>query len=755
MIQRYHDAGFPAVAITTSEEERLERLIVEELGQNCKIASVSATGGLRDVRAQALLDDKADYRKAFAWASKAQDNVLIVYDFQHVIRNAGAYRSLKDQFPALKANGSMVVLVAPSWSLPLELEHDLPILELPLPTRDQLDAALRIACEGIKINGKVSDLLDAAAGLALQEAENTFALASLSGDIDQGIVTAEKMRLIKSSGYLEVFPAVDPRLIGGLDNYKMYMLGEALPVKGDPDLAVKGILFVGIPGCIAGDTELTYLRGSRKGGRTIKLADFYHKFNGLPTSTRPWEDITMPTFLHSMDGERTVFYNRVVSVLEAGIKPLLKMTFDDGSHLRLTENHPIATPNGFMAANSLTEGDIVLARGSMKPISEGGRDLSLRPPRILVNVKYHPYGAYKEVAGYEYTRVARARLLVEARMNGIDYAEFVHCLKHNEERSRTLRFLPQEMEVHHMDEDTLNDDLGNLMVLSKPEHARIHGKTENFNCEYLREVRVCGIEMQPAEMTYDIQMDYPANNFAANGIIVHNTGKSLCSKAAGALLGWPVLRADVGALKGSLVGQSEANMRGMLKLADAVAPCILWLDEIEKGIGGYASSANTDSGVTLGMVGTLLTWMQEHSSSVLTIATCNDYRKLPPELTRAGRFDERFFVDLPNLVEREEIAKVHLGRLNISGDLIQHAADIAVLTDTWTGAEIEQLVKSAARRTQRKLTLDSIKEAAATIKPLAKVDPEGMEALRRWGRECMTLANSPEEQKTSGRKVKR
>ena len=95
---------------------------------------------------------------------------------------------------------------------------------------------------------------------------------------------------------------------------------------------------------------------------------------------------------------------------------------------------------------------------------------------------------------------------------------------------------------------------------------------------------------------------------------VPGVGKSLCSKAAGALLGWPVLRADVGALKGSLVGQSEANMRNMLKLADAVAPCILWLDEIEKGIGGYASSANTDSGVTLGMVGTLLTWMQEHSS---------------------------------------------------------------------------------------------------------------------------------------------
>jgi hypothetical protein len=748
MIRRYNDAGFPAVAIATAEEERLQRLIAEDLPPESKVCSISSTGGLRDVRSGQLLDDKADYRKAFSWAGKAKDNILICYDFQHVIRNAGAYRALKDQFPAMKANGSMVVLVAPAWSLPLELEHDLPVLELPLPTREQLGYALRTCCEGMEINGKVSDILDAAAGLSLQEAENTFALASLTGDIDQGIVTAEKMRLIKSSGYLEVFPAVDPRLIGGLDAYKMYMLQHVLPNKQDPDLYVRGILFVGVPGCLAGDTELIYLRGSRKGGRAIKLADFHRKFNGLPTSTRPWEDITMPIFLHSMNGERTVFYNRVVSVLEAGIKPLLKMTFDDGSQLRLTENHPIATPNGFLEANRLTEGDVVLARGSMKPVSEGGRDLSLRPPRIIVNTKYHPYGSFKETSGYEYMRVFRARLVIEARMNGMDYEEFVHCLKHNEERSKQLRYLPQEVEVHHMDEDTLNDDLGNLMVLFKP----VHGQTENFHCEYLKEVRVCGIELQQPEMTYDIQMDYPANNFAANGIIVHNTGKSLCSKAAGALLGWPVLRADVGALKGSLVGQSEANMRGMLKLADAVAPCCLWLDEIEKGIGGYASSANTDSGVTLGMVGTLLTWMQEHSSSVLTIATCNDYRKLPPELTRAGRFDERFFVDLPSMIERQEIATVHLDRLKMTTAL---SGEIASLTDGWTGAEIEQLVKSAARRTQRKITLEAVKEAALTIKPISKIDPEGTEQLRQWGRNCLTLANSPDEQKATGRKVKR
>jgi SpoVK/Ycf46/Vps4 family AAA+-type ATPase len=167
---------------------------------------------------------------------------------------------------------------------------------------------------------------------------------------------------------------------------------------------------------------------------------------------------------------------------------------------------------------------------------------------------------------------------------------------------------------------------------------------------------------------------------------------------------------------------------------------------------GFASSSNTVSGVTLGMVGTLLTWMQEHSSPILTVATCNDYRKLPPELTRAGRIDERFFVDLPSLIEREEIARVHLERLKITTDL---APEIAALTDTWTGAEIEQLVKSAARRTQRKITSEAIKQAAATIKPIAKVDPEGTEQLRRWGKECLTIANSPDQPAEKGRRVKR
>jgi hypothetical protein len=112
---------------------------------------------------------------------------------------------------------------------------------------------------------------------------------------------------------------------------------------------------------------------------------------------------------------------------------------------------------------------------------------------------------------------------------------------------------------------------------------------------------------------------------------VPGTGKSLSARVISAILGWPLVRLDISAAKGSLVGQSESNLRRGLALADAVAPCVLWLDEIEKAVGGYSSSAATDGGTTLSMVGTLIIWMQEHKSPVTVVATCNDYTKLPPE----------------------------------------------------------------------------------------------------------------------------
>ena len=145
---------------------------------------------------------------------------------------------------------------------------------------------------------------------------------------------------------------------------------------------------------------------------------------------------------------------------------------------------------------------------------------------------------------------------------------------------------------------------------------------------------------------------------AASGILligVPGCGKSLLAKAVGNLWKLPLLRLDVGKCFGSLVGASEENIRRAIKTAESVAPCILWLDELEKGLAGTQSSGQSDGGTTARVFGTFITWLQEKKSPVFVIGTANSVRQLPPELLRKGRFDEIFFVDLPQKGERKEI----------------------------------------------------------------------------------------------------
>lgn len=262
----------------------------------------------------------------------------------------------------------------------------------------------------------------------------------------------------------------------------------------------------------------------------------------------------------------------------------------------------------------------------------------------------------------------------------------------------------------------------------------------DFNPGGLNEVQKY-IEREVIEVFRDENM---AVLLSPKGIIfvgVPGVGKSLLAAFIAKMLGWPLARMNFANLKGSLVGQSEGNIKAALKQVDAAAPVVLWIDEIEKGVGGHASSGQTDGGTTLGMLGTLLTWLQEHTSRVYVVATCNDYHKLPPELTRAGRFDERFFVDLPTTPEeRAEIALVHLKRFSKTVDGL---ADVcAELSDGWTGAEIEQLVKSAARRTRMNVTKASLESCAAEIRPISKVRGKEIADLREWAASAFRKANS-------------
>jgi SpoVK/Ycf46/Vps4 family AAA+-type ATPase len=216
---------------------------------------------------------------------------------------------------------------------------------------------------------------------------------------------------------------------------------------------------------------------------------------------------------------------------------------------------------------------------------------------------------------------------------------------------------------------------------------------------------------------------------------VQGAGKSLACKAIAGSWHLPLLRMDFGALYSKWSGESERNLRDALKLAEQLAPCVLWLDEIEKGIS--TSSDHTDGGVSRRVLGTLLTWMSERSSRVFLAATANDVQRLPPELLRKGRFDEIFFVDLPAPPVRAEIFRIHLRRRGLAPESFDVEA-LAAASDGFSGAEIEQgivgaMYEAAGRGTALDTTL--VLEELQRTRPLSVVMAEPVAALRAWARE--------------------
>jgi ATP-dependent 26S proteasome regulatory subunit len=235
---------------------------------------------------------------------------------------------------------------------------------------------------------------------------------------------------------------------------------------------------------------------------------------------------------------------------------------------------------------------------------------------------------------------------------------------------------------------------------------------------------------------------------------IPGTGKSLTAKMISALWNIPLIRLDIGALFGSLVGQSEANVKQALALAEAVAPCLLWIDEIEKGL----ATGGGDGGTSMRVMGSILSWMQEKKSSVFVVATANNIDMLPPELLRRGRFGDIFFLDLPTLEERREIFTVHIhkrGRKPEDYDLDQ----LARASDGYVGAEIEQAVIDAMYAAfddpdspEREFTTEDIMLALQKLVPMSRSQREIIQTLRNWLTEGR--ARSASFQKTAEAKEK-
>ncbi len=214
---------------------------------------------------------------------------------------------------------------------------------------------------------------------------------------------------------------------------------------------------------------------------------------------------------------------------------------------------------------------------------------------------------------------------------------------------------------------------------------------------------------------------------------IQGTGKSLTAKAIAHHWHLPLLRLDVGRLFGGLVGESESRTRQMIQLAEALAPCILWIDEIDKAFSGFDSKG--DSGTTSRVFGTFITWLAEKKSPVFVVATANNIQALPPEMLRKGRFDEIFFVGLPSQEERYAIFELHLARLRPHNLKNYDLERLAYETPDFSGAEIEQTLIEAMHigfSQNRDFTTDDILEAASQIVPLARTAQEQIQFLKDW-----------------------
>jgi SpoVK/Ycf46/Vps4 family AAA+-type ATPase len=237
----------------------------------------------------------------------------------------------------------------------------------------------------------------------------------------------------------------------------------------------------------------------------------------------------------------------------------------------------------------------------------------------------------------------------------------------------------------------------------------------------------------------------PANPKGILLVGIQGAGKSLFAKAISSFWNFPLLRLDMGKVFSGLVGSSEQNMRQVFKVAESVAPCILWCDEIDKGMSGSKASGTTDGGTTSRVLGSWLTWMQDRKSPVFVVATANDVSSLPPELLRKGRFDEIFFVDLPKLLERKTIFNIHLEKRNRNPKNFNLEL-LADLSESFTGAEIEAAIEAALYEAfsdnKREIITSDIADAIKDSVPISKLMKEEIQYLRSWASERARNASS-------------
>jgi SpoVK/Ycf46/Vps4 family AAA+-type ATPase len=696
--------------------------------------------------------------------------IYVMHAAHHwLAKHPGMIECLRHYVREFSENPSLrLVLVSPEGEmLPEELQHDIPVVDYSLPDKEEIVDIYRYVMDSCAVDGgeapnvhsskQINTIVSSASGMTQMEVEVALSKAIVENKTQKSLeweqvdflsfnstILEAKTEVVKQSEVLELMPCVSIKEVGGLENYKEWIRMVASCLTPEAEQAgvdkAKGVVVVGPPGCITGDATVVYRRGKRNSGRGISLQELYRKFNGLPTSTRKWED-GLDTDLHSYCLETgKVQFNRIVKVLEAGEKKVIEIVAvaDGGGEYRisLTADHPMINSDGvFQPAGEFVEGNLIRMIGSMKPTGCSGKQK--RPSRRVVETLkfYQGQSNMHLVNGCAYQRTNYARLVLEAHMNQVSTDEFIEACRTNPDRAKLFKVLPKGLDVHHIDENPMNDSIGNLMVLSSAEHSRLHGKVENFDVEYTVEHRIKSVkQLSGLRMTYDVQMEVPLNNFVCSGFIVHNTGKTLLGKTTGTVLNRPLVRVDISKCFAGIVGQSEGKARSAIRQLEAMSPVVALIDEVDKALGG-AHKGGGDSGVSQRVLGIFLTAMQESKADIFWILTANRVGNLPSEMLRKGRMDEVFAVLPPNRTEREAVFRIHLKKRKVDPDSVEDLDDAIDASKGYVSAEIEAAVKEAKKYSFQKgdpITGRLLCQQLRMMKPISEAFPEDFAEMERW-----------------------
>jgi SpoVK/Ycf46/Vps4 family AAA+-type ATPase len=866
---------YPFVAVETSEEDRLEKAL-SDIAADLRVPFFvwTVTSGLRRAGLlNAMYDTQQPLRALNTVAAMTGEAMFLMKDLQRYFGEPPVVRKLLDLAPEFKHDRRVIVFSGVKIELPSELSALTALHALELPGADELKRIVKQAIESCQRDGPVrvelapadlDRLVERLRGFTAFEAERAITRAILKnrslGARDIETIVEIKKDLLKKDGVLEyVSPEENLAEVGGFANLKGWLAKrkkafgpEAKQFGIDPP---RGILLLGVQGCLRGDTRILLADG--------RMPTFETLARQVSDCLEPGEyDVAHRVALE--DGSTALATKLQIHA----DRETLLVKFPGVRELELTPDHEVLTRRGWVRADELRVGDEVRLWTRSHDFMTPPRRTCFGRPLHSVRLRKRPVDVLPEIWTPELAELIglfaaegnqdRYRVCLTLSGDEIELAEWVR-----QRSDKLFGLLPAERTRHpwkNVREFRFNsfDVAVNLHPLIRGTHRTKGVPDEIFQlddacvagflralfegdgcvarwqrrpgdrgapCVSLKTVSAsmaqavqlllqrlgipARVQMQTAVHGYSRYPSYTVNvesfqslqafartvafvtedkrnglerglltfsrftkprtgefapvtaiecgryldrvydltvpgaaRFVANGLVVHNCGKTLVARAVAKEWGLPLLKLEAARLYDKYVGETEKNLERALKMAEQMAPCVLMIDELEKGL-SYNPGGDADAGLSKRIFGRLLTWLNDRKAAVFVVATSNNITELPPELTRKGRFDEIFFVDLPNAAERREIFSVHLKKRKRNPGLFDLNA-LAEASNGFTGAEIEQAVVAALYTAFSKgmeVTSAIIAAELSATKPLSVTRAEDVNALREWARDRAVMAS--------------